>query len=105
MAIYSEYHVEFNGHSLMNRNDPQQVEIFGPGSLKNRYVIAVAQFTSILSLRALILILFLYKKNPMESTIILMAGRPGPVSKAFSSDALGFRFVMLRAIPLFCQTF
>ena len=53
MAIYSEYHVEFNSHSLMNRNDPQQVEIFGPGSLKNRYVRAVAQFTSILSLRGL----------------------------------------------------
>ena len=35
LSIYLEFHVEFNGHSPMNRNDPQQVVIFGPASLKN----------------------------------------------------------------------
>ena len=52
MSIYSEFHVEFNGYSPMNRNDPQQVEIFGPASLKNLSTKAVAEFSSTFSLRA-----------------------------------------------------
>ena len=66
MSIYSEFHVEFNGHSPMNRNDPQQVENFGPGSLKNCYVTTAPQFTSVLSLCALEIVLGLASMNALR---------------------------------------
>ena len=46
MSNYSEFHVEFNGYSPINRNDPQQVEIFGPASLKKDVNKSIAEFSS-----------------------------------------------------------
>ena len=47
MSSYSEFHVEFNGYSPINRNDPQKVEIFGPASLKKDVNKSLAEFTSV----------------------------------------------------------
>ena len=47
MSSYSEFHVEFNGYSPINRNDPQQVEIFGPASLKKDVNKSIAEFSSV----------------------------------------------------------
>ena len=47
MSSYSEFHVEFNGHSPMNRNDPQQVEIFGPAGLEKNVNKGIAEFSSV----------------------------------------------------------
>ena len=47
MSSYSEFHVEFNGYSPINRNDPQPVEIFGPASLKKDVNKSLAEFTSV----------------------------------------------------------
>ena len=47
MSSYSEFHVEFNGYSPINRNDPQQVEIFGPASLKKDINKSIAEFSSV----------------------------------------------------------
>ena len=47
MSNYSEFHVEFNGYSPINRNDPQQVEIFGPASLKKDVNKSIAEFSSV----------------------------------------------------------
>ena len=47
MSSYSEFHVEFNGYSPINRNDPQQVEIFGPASLKKNVNKSIAEFSSL----------------------------------------------------------
>ena len=45
MTIFSEFHVECNGNSPMNRNDPQQVENFGPASLKKDVNKSIAEFS------------------------------------------------------------
>ena len=47
MSIYSEFDVEFNGNSPMNRNDPQQVEIFGPAGLEKNVNKSIAEFSSV----------------------------------------------------------
>ena len=47
MSIYSEFHVKFNSNSPMNRNDPQQVEIFGPASLEKDVNKRIAEFSSV----------------------------------------------------------
>ena len=47
MSSYSEFHVEFNGDSPINRNDPQQVEIFDPASLKKDVNKSTAEFLSV----------------------------------------------------------
>ena len=52
MSIYSEFDVEFNGNSPMNRNDPQQIEIFGPAGLEKNVNKSIAEFSSVLSLSA-----------------------------------------------------
>ena len=53
MSSYSEFHVEFNGYSPINRNDPQQVEIFGPASLKKDVNKSIAEFSSVFAQSAL----------------------------------------------------
>ena len=47
MSSYSEFHVEFNGYSPINRNDPQQVKIFGPAGLKKDVNKSIAEFASV----------------------------------------------------------
>ena len=53
MSIYSEFDVEFNGNSPMNRNEPQQIEIFGPAGLEKNVNKSIAEFLSIFSLSAM----------------------------------------------------
>ena len=47
MVINAEFDVEFNGHSPMNRNDPQQDDIFGSAGLEKNVNKGIAEFSSI----------------------------------------------------------
>ena len=58
MSSYSEFHVEFNGYSPINRNDPQQVENFGPASLKKDVNKSIAEFSSVFAQSELLRTLF-----------------------------------------------